>query len=86
MDVRVHIHHLPKDFKDSLTLQAETLTIFHHNYGSKDDATYQVSKIQQISPVNSAHKHVEFSFLLHFPSIGVIFFLEKDLFLLEIYK
>ena len=71
MDVRVHLHHLPKDFKDNLTLQAETVTTFHHNYGSKDDATHEISKIFQTCSVNSAHKHVEFSFLLHFPSIGV---------------
>jgi len=70
MDVRIHVNHLPKDFKDALELQAESVVIFHHNYGSPDDATYQVSRILQTHSVTPDHKQIEISFLLHFASIG----------------
>jgi len=70
MDLRIHVNHLPKDFKDPLELQAESVVIFHHNYGSSDDATYQVSRILQTHSVTPDHKQIEISFLLHFASIG----------------
>ncbi len=71
MDIRVQVLNLPKKIKQNLTLQAHIVTVFHHNYGSKDDITYKISEIVQSNTVNSSHKHVGFSFLLHFPSIGV---------------
>lgn len=89
MDVRIHVNHLPKDFNGVLGLQAESVVKFHHNYGSPDDATYQVSRIIQNHSITPAHKQIEISFLLHFASIGVRYIfnvVELILNFLEIYK
>ena len=87
MDIRVHFSHLPKDFKENLTLRAEAIVDFHHNFGSPEDVIHHVSRINQSHTISPNQKHVEMSFLLNFTSIGVhleniSFFLK---FFLEIY-